>query len=124
VLLLVSAGTISIEGDDPKSDDLAGADDVGGAPRSSPILLGAAPNPFRSSTTVALNLTAPGRVRLSIYDMPGRLVRVLLDEEAVGGRSVAWDGTTSDGRKTTPGVYVIRLEAKGQVFAKKMVQLP
>jgi len=111
VLLLVSDGTVSIARDS-------------GAPRSSPILLGAAPNPFRGSTTVALNLTAPARVRLAIYDMSGRLVRVLLNGEAAGTRSLAWDGTASDGRKTTPGVYVIRLETKGQVFAKKVVQLP
>ena len=118
VLLLVSSGTISVEREDPAADDGVGA------PRSSPILLGAAPNPFRSSTTVALNLTAPGKVRLAIYDMSGRLVRVLLNEETAGRRSVAWDGIAVDGRKTTPGVYVIRLETQGRVFAKKMVQLP
>jgi hypothetical protein len=56
--------------------------------------------------------------------MSGRLVRVLLDGEAAGRRSVVWDGIASDGRRTMPGVYVIRLETKGQVFAKKMVQLP
>jgi hypothetical protein len=123
VLLLAARGPVSVAGDHPRSDVSAGTDG-GAAPPSSPILLGAAPNPFRSSTAVALNLAAPGRVRLAVYDMSGRLVRVLLDGDAAGRRSVVWDGIASDGRRTMPGVYVIRLETKGQVFAKKMVQLP
>ena len=115
--------TVSIAGNAPESKDSAWVED-GGAPRPAQDLLRAAPNPFRGSTTVGLNLTAPGRARLAIYDLTGRLVRVLLDQEATGVRSVVWDGTTADGSKAHPGVYVIRLEAHGQVFAHKMVKLP
>jgi len=80
-----------------------------------------APNPFNPRTTVAFELPAAGRVRLSVYDAQGRLVRTLLDEARAAGRHAAeWDGRGDDGRTLASGVYLCRMEAAGYQRAVSM----
>ena len=57
------------------------------------------PNPFNPTTTIAFDLVAEGRVRMSIYGIDGRLVRVLADEVfSAGQHQKVWDVACSDGR--------------------------
>ncbi|MEP0548950.1 MAG: kelch repeat-containing protein [Rhodothermales bacterium] len=73
--------------------------------------LGAAyPNPFAGTTTLPLRLDRAGAVTLTVYDVRGRQVAVLVDGVLTAGEHrVAWDGTADDGRRLAPGVYVARL---------------
>ncbi len=73
------------------------------------------PNPFRSATTVRYDLATRTRVGLRFFGVSGRLVRVLLAEEAVpaGHHALTWDGTDDVGRAVSAGVYFLRLEANG-----------
>lgn len=76
------------------------------------MLAGAAPNPFNPATTIAFSLQQGGHVRLSVFDLGGRLVRVLVDEErAAGHHEVPWDGRGGQGRELASGVYVCRMVA-------------
>ncbi len=91
------------------------------APSSLAGRLASRPNPFNPSTEVSFALTAPGTVRLEIYDTAGRLVRQLLAADLDGGpHTVRWDGRDTGGRAVASGTYVGRLQAEGQVQNVKM----
>jgi hypothetical protein len=81
-----------------------------------------APNPFNPGTTIAFDLNLPGRVRLTVFDVQGRLVRLVLDEDLPAGhREVFWTGDGKDGRRVSSGVYYYSLEAGGHTYSRKMV---
>ena len=86
----------------------------------------ATPNPFAGSTAVDAFLPSPGGpVRLGVYDVDGRLVRVLLDGAAAAGRaSITWDGRNTAGRPVAPGVYWLRLTTPSGEQSVRAVKLP
>jgi hypothetical protein len=74
-------------------------------------LLPNVPNPFNPSTRLIFDLPRAGNVRLAVYDLAGRRVRVLVDEPRAAGRhEAAWDGIDDAGQRGGSGVYVARLE--------------
>jgi hypothetical protein len=87
----------------------------GDAIPAAPVLLGNYPNPFNPRTVIAFELPASAQASLRVYDVAGRLVRVLLDGEKLGEgrREVPWDGTDGAGRPLPAGVYFYRLESAG-----------
>jgi hypothetical protein len=73
-------------------------------------MLGSESSPFTDVTRVSFGIPAPTCVRVSVYDVKGRLVRVLLDAEmAAGYHSVIWDGKSTSGTPVPPGVYFVHL---------------
>jgi hypothetical protein len=99
-------------------------DPPSGAPRVLARLLGAAPNPFNPQTTIRVELTAPTRARLVLFDVQGRLVRVLADgPQSAGHHEIAWDGRDANGRDVATGTYFYRLEAGGNAWARKLTLL-
>ncbi|MBC8426479.1 T9SS type A sorting domain-containing protein [bacterium] len=83
------------------------------------------PNPFNPGTVISFVLPQAARVRLSVYDLSGRLVRTLLhDSEAAAGRNDAyWNGRNDSGRRLEAGVYLCRLEAGAFRATGRMVML-
>jgi len=83
------------------------------------------PNPFNPRTNIHYRLAVASSVRLSIFDARGRLVRVLVDEEAqpAGDRVAMWDGLDDGGRSVPSGVYFCRLWADGRVQQRKVMLL-
>jgi C1A family cysteine protease len=80
------------------------------------------PNPFNPSTTIGFALPAPGRARLAVYSVSGRLVAVLTDRDyGSGPHSVTWSGVDASGEEVTSGVYFLRLETGGDVRTRKIV---
>ncbi len=78
-----------------------------------------APNPVTGAATLSLALHESGPVRLRLFDVGGRCVRTLLDEQAdAGTRTVRWDGRGEDGRRVGAGLYVMRLDAGGTVCTR------
>ncbi len=69
------------------------------------------PNPFRTETTIVFEVPQGGPVRLSVYDLLGREVAVLLDRRVAPGRHAA----TLDARHLPSGVYFVKAEYSGQV---------
>jgi len=69
------------------------------------------PNPFNPVTTISFRLAVPGAVRLSVYDVSGRLVRTLVDEGemAAGDHQIVWNGLEQTGRAAAAGVYFYNL---------------
>ncbi len=77
------------------------------------VLAGNYPNPFNPSTTVRFAVPWSARVRLTVFDLQGRLVRVLRDgpAEGPGWHEAQWFGQDAAGRQVGAGVYFYRLEA-------------
>ena len=87
-------------------------------------LLTASPNPFNPATTIRFDLAAPGHVTLAVYDVGGRLVRILVDRPmAAGPHEAIWDGRSAAGSVSASGVYFYRLTAPGFDETRKMVLL-
>ncbi len=82
------------------------------------------PNPFNPSTRVRFGLKEKGHVSLRIYDVSGRLVRILIDDiRDAGSYEAVWDGANDEGRATASGIYFCRMEAVDYERTLKMVLL-
>jgi hypothetical protein len=81
------------------------------------------PNPFNPFTQITFSVGVPGEVRLSIYDVAGRLLRTMANGwHEPGVYIIVWDGRDDDGRALPSGIYLYRLEAKGfALFAGRFV---
>jgi hypothetical protein len=64
------------------------------------------PNPFQPTTNIRFEVRSPQRVRVTIYDVAGRLVARILDSDVAPGTVVLpWDGRTASGRAAASGTY-------------------
>lgn len=80
------------------------------------------PNPFNPTTNIRFNLSKSGHVRLVIYNILGRRVTTLVDEDLPAGHKlVTWDGKDDLGKEVASGVYFYRIKAGDFVQSKKMV---
>ncbi|HEY3216753.1 MAG TPA: DUF4331 family protein [Candidatus Eisenbacteria bacterium] len=69
-----------------------------------------------------LSLPSVAHVTLKVYDLQGRVVRTLLDQDAAPGPFVAtWDGMSDAGLRMAGGIYFARLSAGSQVIERKIV---
>lgn len=75
------------------------------------------PNPFNPSTIIRFTVPEAGHVSLKVFDLLGREIATLLNEErAAGTHRVSFDA----GRLPS-GVYFYKLESAGKVAIQKMV---
>ncbi len=83
------------------------------------------PNPFNPRTAIRYTVASPGgSVRLTVYDLRGRKVRTLVDEEKGEGEYlVVWRGRDDAGRELGSGVYFYRMEIGDYQVERKMVLL-
>jgi hypothetical protein len=82
------------------------------------------PNPFNPSTTIAYSVPEGGgsEFRLEVFDIRGRLVRVLASGvHEPGSYRVQWEGTDESGREVPSGIYFSRMRAQGFSAVRKMV---
>lgn len=77
------------------------------------------PNPFNPSTTIKYNLPIDAHVTLKLYDVLGREVLTLVDEQAKGG----YHSTTLDASRFSSGVYFYRIQAGDFSQTKKLILL-
>jgi hypothetical protein len=77
------------------------------------------PNPFNPATKIKYQITKPGKVKLGVYDMLGREIETLVNEEKnTGVYEVTFEGT-----KLPSGVYFYRIQTGDFVQTKKMILL-
>lgn len=81
------------------------------------------PNPFNPATQIDYSIPTDGPVRLRLFDILGRTVRVLVDEprHRAGYHAVRWDGRDGDGVAVASGVYFYALEADSFRRVRRMV---
>ncbi len=82
------------------------------------------PNPFNPETIINYELPQNAQVDLTIFNLLGQKVRVLVNTDLpAGAHSARWNGTDVDGNKVTSGVYIYRLKSGDFVETKKMIFL-
>ncbi len=80
------------------------------------------PNPFNPHTVIYYELPVQSHVDISVYNMIGQKVAILLDKGIeVGTYSLIWDGKDDNGEDLASGVYLYRIEADGFVQTRKLV---
>jgi len=78
------------------------------------------PNPFNIATKMAFELPEPSRINISIYNILGQKVFTVVDENIDAGFYVRdWNGLNSSGSSVASGIYIIRMNAKGNVTDKQ-----
>ena len=75
------------------------------------------PNPFNPTTTIRYELARPGPVRLTVYNVLGQQVSVLVNARQPAGTHQV----TFNASQLASGVYFYRLRASNKVFVKKML---
>lgn len=84
-------------------------------------LLQNVPNPFNQSTKIEYELAQSAHVLLTIYDVNGRKVTTLVNEEKNSGRyMVAWAGA-SDSGPVSSGLYLAVLSVKGGQVVRRLL---
>ena len=79
------------------------------------------PNPFRTQTTVRLDLAEATDVTASIYDVMGRKVAMLVDQSLpAGSHDIVWQGRGQSGWALASGVYFMRLTAGEQTATRRL----
>lgn len=100
---------ILVVGTDVESDDVA-------LPTAM-VLNDNYPNPFQSSTTISYELSRAGHVKVAVYDVQGREVRVLVDAHQQAGRNAV----TMDAGNLPSGTYLYQLDFETGSTSKKML---
>jgi hypothetical protein len=90
------------------------------------ILIQNYPNPFNPDTWIPYKLIGSSTVVIKIYDVKGKLIRILNPGYKTAGvyttkeRAAYWDGKNSSGEDVASGIYFYVLEAGEFRSAKKM----
>ncbi len=85
-----------------------------------------APNPFRGTTRISFPSSEKGFLRLSIFDVLGRQVRVFeLADNIPRGHTLTWDGCNEQGQLLPAGAYfgLLISSAHGSPSSVKMLLL-
>ena len=79
------------------------------------------PNPFNPTTTFKYQLPRTCHVDVRVFDLLGKEISVLVDQEVEAGyHSVVWNGTNSYGVMAASGVYLITFKADEFAMVRKM----
>jgi endoglucanase len=76
------------------------------------------PNPFRQTNTIVFSLEQSGHAYLSVYDVTGKEVAVLVNGSLLAGSHRA----TFEPRRLPAGIYTLRLVHNGKVITTKLVK--
>lgn len=91
------------------------------APMPSTHLAPPYPNPTDRVSTFDYEVASPGLVRLDVFDVQGRLVRMLMERrQEAGAHTASWDGTDEAGRPVASGVYLYRLQTPTGSVTQRM----
>ncbi|MEW5797406.1 MAG: FG-GAP-like repeat-containing protein [Bacteroidota bacterium] len=83
------------------------------------------PNPFNPATTINFVLPLNKKVTAKIYDMLGKEVRTLINNQdyVKGPHNVVWNGRDNNGRQVASGTYIFRMTAGNVEKSMKMMML-
>jgi hypothetical protein len=77
------------------------------------------PNPFNAITTIEFILPGPQKAKVTVYDLLGREVGTMIDEDKQAG----FHFIIFDASGLSSGVYFYRLQAGEMIETKRMVLL-
>ncbi|MDP8231862.1 MAG: choice-of-anchor J domain-containing protein [Candidatus Zophobacter franzmannii] len=119
----VSEGTLAFLVDD---FGICSAGGVGndGDTNSVPVnqLISNYPNPFNPETTIAYEIKNSGPVTLEVYNILGKKVTTLVNEDVTAGQhKVIWNGTDTNNKSVASGVYFYKLTSGSFEATNKMI---
>ena len=79
------------------------------------------PNPFNPSTTISFALPEPGMTKLTVYNIIGQEIAVLVSDYLEAGVYKIQFDANSVNKRLTSGLYLYRLESKNFIYIKKML---
>jgi photosystem II stability/assembly factor-like uncharacterized protein len=80
------------------------------------------PNPFNPTIKIEYSLPGQQRVLIEVFDVLGRSIRKLVDEnQNAGEHKIIWDGKNDSGTTIASGIYLIRWSTPDQMQLKKVV---
>jgi hypothetical protein len=81
------------------------------------------PNPFSGATLIQYDLPGPVSTKIRVYDVGGRVLRVLVDSplKQAGRHEARWDGRDANGDLVASGIYFYRMEAGTFTDTEKMI---
>ena len=80
------------------------------------------PNPARGSTQFSLKMSHEEDVRIEVFDVSGRRVRIIEDGKVQGGsQSYVWNFRDDVGRRLERGVYLMRAKIGPTTFTRRIV---
>ncbi|MDP7036941.1 MAG: C25 family cysteine peptidase [Candidatus Marinimicrobia bacterium] len=72
------------------------------------------PNPFKDDTQFTFEITENAQVSITIYTLGGTKIKVIPSDNYPGGyHHVYWDGKDAFGKDLSNGVFIYRINAKG-----------
>jgi hypothetical protein len=93
---------------------------VSGKPAA--IRIKAAPNPFRSGTTIRCSGPLKGSSELIVYNLLGRKVAAMkLQPDSYGAGTARWDGRDGRGNAVAAGIYILQLSGNGEKPAAERI---
>jgi len=82
------------------------------------------PNPFNPQTTIKFGLPEASNVRLTIFNVKGQEVALLVDRnQPAGWHEIKWNGRNDSGETLETGIYFTRLKAGSKSKVIKMLYL-
>jgi hypothetical protein len=92
------------------------------------------PNPFvggassladgNSITVIPYTLTQAAQVEITLYNLQGQFIQVLVSQNHIAGKHVTtWDGRDSNGQSLPSGTYLYRLKINGNFVGTKRLLL-
>jgi len=80
------------------------------------------PNPFNAATVIKYHLPVSGTVSLKIFDVTGREVTTLFNGlQTSGTHTLYWNGSDTEGKGVSSGVYLSVLKSGNFKAAKKLI---
>ena len=85
-------------------------------------MLPAYPNPFNPSTTISYQLPKISDVKISIYDILGNEIDILINENKYAGKyNIQWQGQDRFGKSVSSGKYFVVLDALNSRKVQKIL---
>ena len=83
------------------------------------------PNPANPTTVINFSLPVLTNISLGIYDILGREVCRLIDNEIYekGWHNINWNGKTNTGNPVSSGTYIYRLKSGTEVLSGKIIMM-
>ncbi len=78
------------------------------------------PNPFNPQVHIACAVGKPGHLQVRVFDLRGRLVQTLLDENVTSSVDLVWNGRDMRGADVASGIYFYEARLHGDVQMGKM----
>ncbi|MDD4157172.1 MAG: T9SS type A sorting domain-containing protein [Candidatus Cloacimonetes bacterium] len=82
------------------------------------------PNPFNPNTTIHFEIAEEDRVVIEIFNVKGQKIKTLYNQIVnPGHHHILWDGTDSNSRKTSSGIYFYRMISGKYTETHKMLMV-